>query len=513
MADIDIAINFDYLRDNYLFFRELTGQGDDCIPVVKANAYGLGLLEVVGALLDLENPPRDFFVYSLGEACRIRSNFGDLVRNIYVLRGLVAGQEEIFLEYNATPVVNGLEQLELWSNYAKGGGMKLNTVLQFNVGINRSGIEIDLAQCVGDFMANHKNEINLTMLMGHVACQYPLDSLLGQKYTSGELANFKKIAFLFPGIKRSLAETRCALYIPDSLYDCSRIGIGLFTFEKEKNTKIKTVLTIKCVLKYDEPSGETYMNFGEENGLVRDYEKNGFVYIEGEKILIRRLEKRRVILNFDARWRNSGPKTALLVGQQGKDQIDGFEFSRMNGTIPEEFFATIITMNEKNRAVKINRIGGKFSGKNQIEIGNYIRHGLEDNFVKFDPDGRLTKLISIVSEKRIVNEDGFCGYDATESVKRGDPLITVPIGYLGGFSRKFNGEKIEMFVEGRGGKLFPCILCGKVSMDQICARIDREYFNEIKIGDRVIVVDSSRGIGNKLSFLLNIPLLLARAGN
>jgi hypothetical protein len=35
MADIDIAINFDYLRDNYLFFRELTGQGDDCTPVVR----------------------------------------------------------------------------------------------------------------------------------------------------------------------------------------------------------------------------------------------------------------------------------------------------------------------------------------------------------------------------------------------------------------------------------------------------------------------------------------------
>ncbi|MDR2777794.1 MAG: alanine racemase, partial [Rickettsiales bacterium] len=489
----------------YLLFRELTGQGKNCIPVVKANAYGLGVLEVVDTLLSIDDPQRDFFVYSLEEACDIRLNFGDRVGSIYVLRGLITGQENIFVKYRATPVINSLEQLKIWSEYAQNIDRELDAVLQFNTGINRSGIQANLAPYFRDFAADRKNRINLAMVMGHVGCQCPLDSSLGQQYTVKELDNFKKIASSFPYVRKSLAETRCALYIAGSLYDCSRIGIGLFTFEREKIPKIGTALTIVCPLECDEKTDEVYINFGKRNGLAEEYGRNGFVYVDGKKIRVERLEDYRTILDFDGDVTSLASTAALLVGHLEGSHIDGFEFSRMNGSIPEEFFATILAVNRDSCSLKIGTRGCKFDAKNRKTPPS----GLSEISVEFDSEGRLVKLTSVVSEKRIVDEDGFCGYGATELVRRGDLLITVSIGYLGGFSRRISGTGARIFVKNSGGKIFPCVLCGVVSMDQICARTNRENFDEIEIGDRVVVIDDSAGIGDNWSrAMINIPLLL-----
>ncbi|MDR1495222.1 MAG: alanine racemase [Rickettsiales bacterium] len=504
MGNTTIEINLGFVRDNYLFFRKLTGHGKNCFPVVKANAYGLGILEVVEALLQIEEPQRDFFVYSLRSALDIRLNFGSRVSNIYVLRGPLAGQEEIFAEYSIIPAINSLEQLKIWSNYARSSGKRLTTVLQFNLGINRSGIEIDLARYFQDFISFKENGIDLAMIMGHLGCQHPLDSPLGQRYTIRELDNFRKVTAFFPGIKRNLVESRGAIYLPKARYEGSRIGIGLFTFEKEKNTEIKTVLSIKCDLQRDRRSGKLFINFGTENGLSEDYENGGFVYVGDKKVYVKRVQDRKTLL--DPGNESLTSSTALLVGHMGKNHIDGYEFSRMNGTIPEELFALILTKNRNKEDVMIDFIGNRFASTG-LEKPSDPR--LLENLAEFDQNGRLVKLTSTISEKRTVREDGFCGYDATEPVKMGDSLVTISLGYLDGFSRKLSGTKVKMFIKNASRRIFPCILCGRVSMDQICARIDRKAFEEVEIGDKVLIIDDSIALGDKkLRAALNTSLLM-----
>ncbi|MDR3078993.1 MAG: alanine racemase [Rickettsiales bacterium] len=504
MVGATIEINLNFVRDNYLLFRRIGGQGSNCIPVVKANAYGLGIFEVVDTLSRMDDPQRDFFVYSLESACDLRLNFGDRLRNIYVLRGLVAGQERIFLEQAITPVINSREQLEIWSSCGRALARKLDTVLQFNVGINRSGIEMSLAEQLRDFVSDRENMINLTMAMGHLGCQCPLHSPLGQRYTRVELENFKKIASLFPDSRKCLLESRGVLQLPEALYDCSRIGIGLFTFEREKNAEIKTVFTLRCALERDERSGECYINFGTENGLAESYGDGGFVQVDGRRVAVKKLQSQRTLLDLE----DAGVLSeALLVGHLGENHIDGYEFSRMNGTIPEEFFAQILVRNRDRQGVKIEFIGNGFD---RAKLKRFGPLGPPEIQLQFDSVGRLVRLEATVSEKRIVEEDGFCGYDATESVRRGDALVTISIGYLDGFSRRLSGTGVKLSIENSVGRIFPCILCGRVSMDQICARVSERDFGEIEIGNRVLLVNSSAGTGAELAAALDTALLRAR---
>jgi alanine racemase len=435
----------------------------------------------------MENPQRDFFVYSLEQACEIRLNFGNRVRNLYVLRGPMAGEEKFFHRYTTIPVINNIEQLHRWSSYAKSIGKKLDTVLQFNAGINRSGVQMGLLRYFREFTLDSSNFINLAMIMAHIGCQCTADDHLG-RYREKELGNFKYIASFFPEVKKSLVETRGIFNAPEALYDCSRLGIGLFTFEKEQTSDIKTVLNITSTVYHSEKTGEYYINFGRLNGLGSEYAENGYVYLENKIVRIKKVEDSRAILNF--RGENLPKEQALLLGYCHGNYIDGFEFSSMNGSIPEELFARIVDRNKNTENVDYKILGNCYGGKPKL----FLSSSLGKNTAKFDSSGRLVKLTSIASEKRIVDIDGFCGYGAKKLVKAGVHLITISIGYLSGFSRKFSGTGVEIFVKNKFGEIVSCTLCGVVSMDQICAEISEEDFNKIDIGDTAIVVDETIGI-------------------
>jgi alanine racemase len=483
-----VTLNLDYVRSNYLFFRNLTKQSGDCVPVVKGDAYGIGVLDVVNTLVNMENPQRDFFVYSLEQACEIRINFGDKIRNLYVLRGPMAGEEEMFQEYAAIPVINGLEQLHRWSNYARAIDKKLDTLVQFNAGINRSGVQRDLVEYFRKFIIDRKNCINLLMVMAHIGCQCTSYSPL-VKYREKELDNFRYIASFFPEIKKSLLETNGVFNTPWAIYDCSRIGIGLFTYKRTLSNAIKTVLTVTSPVFRSKKIDECCINFGRRNGLSSSYGKFGYVYLENEIVRIKSVEDSIAVLDF--RGKDLPKEPALLLGHHRENHIDGFEFSSMNGTIPAELFARIIDRNKDREGINYRVIGNRYNGP----VKSFLYSNSGRNRVEFDSSGKLVKLISIVSEKRIVDVDGFCGYSASELAIAGDCLITISIGYLSGFSRKFSGTRVELFVENKAGEIVSCKLCGVVSMDQICAKVRGEDFNRIDVGDRAIVVDEDLGIG------------------
>src|SRR5690606_24082721 len=106
----------------------------ECAAVVKADAYGLGAVQVSRALEAAGC--RTFFVAHSGEGLELRRTLQPDAR-VFVLNGVPAGREPQLAQAGLTPVVNTLRDLAGWRSYAAVAGKRLPIALQVDTGMAR----------------------------------------------------------------------------------------------------------------------------------------------------------------------------------------------------------------------------------------------------------------------------------------------------------------------------------------------------------------------------------------
>lgn len=179
-----------------------------CATVVKANAYGLGMIPVAERLA--QEGCRTFFVATLEEGISLRAALRDPV--IYVFGGLLKGEEKDYAHYRLCPVLNTLEQVQR----AQGSGLLPSSALHIDTGMCRLGLNpSDAAQAQGAPIA---------LLMTHLACastpEHPLNA--------EQLALFGQARRYFPGVRCSLANS-AGLFLDAAFhYDLGRPGCALY---------------------------------------------------------------------------------------------------------------------------------------------------------------------------------------------------------------------------------------------------------------------------------------------
>jgi len=207
-----IAANYRRLR------RELTQAV--CAAVVKADAYGLGAARVAPALAAMGC--RDFFVAHLGEALDLRRA---LPRDaaIYVLNGLLPGEETEFRRGGFIPVLNDLRQVAHWSKLACAGRRALAAVLHVDTGMSRLG----LAEAEAMALAADRSRLaglDLRYVMSHLAvADEPAHEL-----NRAQLAAFAHVRAAFPDVRASLANSSGIFLGPAYQFDLVRPGSALF---------------------------------------------------------------------------------------------------------------------------------------------------------------------------------------------------------------------------------------------------------------------------------------------
>lgn len=126
------------VADNY---RTLKGRSSpQCTTgaVIKAHAYGLGMINVIPALEAAG--ARIFFVATFEEGVAFRQ--AGYNHPLYVFSGVPRGSEDAFIEYNISPVLCSMEQLTRWKIVAEKVGVKTPSCgLQVDTGMNRLGLE------------------------------------------------------------------------------------------------------------------------------------------------------------------------------------------------------------------------------------------------------------------------------------------------------------------------------------------------------------------------------------
>jgi alanine racemase len=211
VATIDLAA----IRHNYSVAKRCA-PARQAFAVVKANAYGHGLGEVVTALSEQAD---GFAVASLEEAAEVRALQGEA--RILLLEGCFeAAEYQLAAQLGLDLVLHSEQQLA--QLLAASLSRPLNTWLKLDSGMHRLGLEeAALRACHGRLQgAAQVAEINL---LSHFACA----DERGHELTERQLEAFLDLLDL-DFAQRSLANSAAILTIPAAHMDWLRPGIMLY---------------------------------------------------------------------------------------------------------------------------------------------------------------------------------------------------------------------------------------------------------------------------------------------
>jgi alanine racemase len=211
-----LTIDLDNLKKNYLLLQEKAGSAI-IAPVVKANAYGLGVEKIAATLWDIG--AKDFFVAQLDEGIQLRGILPDAT--IYVFGGVLAHTESYFINSNLTPVLSNLAQVERWNKAAS--SQKLSAIFNFDSGMNRLGMEAHEAKRLAENPDLYSN-LDILYIVSHLACSDDPYHLKNPE----QLHCFEQLTAPFPNIKRSLAASGGIFLNKKFHFDMVRPGVALY---------------------------------------------------------------------------------------------------------------------------------------------------------------------------------------------------------------------------------------------------------------------------------------------
>jgi alanine racemase len=220
-----------------------------CAAVVKADAYGCGIEQVVPALA--RAGCASFFVAHLGEARRARAAAPDAA--VYVLNGLLPGTAPVYADANLRPVLGSRAELDEWRAFCGASGWRGGAALHFDTGMSRLGFAPDDAPGIA---AGLGNDHGITLIMSHFACseeEHPLNAL--------QIARFRTVRAAFGAIAGSLANSSGIFLGHDAHHDLVRPGVALYGANPTpgRPNPMRAVVTLRgrIVQTRDVPQGAT----------------------------------------------------------------------------------------------------------------------------------------------------------------------------------------------------------------------------------------------------------------
>ncbi len=254
LGEVRLHVDLDALADNYRLIADLA-EGAQIAPVVKADAYGLGLAPVVRRLW-LEGA-RAFFVSRVSEGVTLRATLGARrPATVWVFEGCPPGAAATLSKAALTPVLNSFTQIDDWGLHALSLGRRLAAALHIDTGMNRLGLRPEEARALA-VAPDRLRPLELELLVSHLAC----GSQAGHTMNAAQLDRFTQLCALFPGVPRSLAASGGVFLGADYHLDQIRPGISLygggpFGSPDPRLTRVAT-LTAPILQIRQVPAGET----------------------------------------------------------------------------------------------------------------------------------------------------------------------------------------------------------------------------------------------------------------
>ena len=209
ISPLRLRLSKDALQSNWRWLDRQSGSAA-CGAAVKANAYGLGAVEVVQNLQ--EAGCRDFFVATWTEAQEVLPILA-ADSSLAVLHGVRESDMALARESKARPVLDSIEQIQRWKT--SGAGRPCDVMV--DTGMSRLGLTIEQA------MSGILDGMPIVTLMSHLASA---DEDVPQN--AEQRARFQTIKSLVSAERYSLANSAGICLGPDYAFDLTRPGIALY---------------------------------------------------------------------------------------------------------------------------------------------------------------------------------------------------------------------------------------------------------------------------------------------
>lgn len=214
-----LTIDLGAIAANYRLLRKEAGRAA-CAAVVKADAYGLGAGRVAPVLAAAGC--RHFFVAQFAEAQVVRRVLPKGTA-LYVLNGILPGEEAEFQRSGVIPVLNDLGQFERWVKAARRAGRSLPAVLHVDTGMSRLGLSpADALALAQD--KQRLARVDLRYVMSHLACAEEEHHELNPR----QLQAFEEIRAAYATVPASLANSSGIFLGPRYHFDLVRPGAALY---------------------------------------------------------------------------------------------------------------------------------------------------------------------------------------------------------------------------------------------------------------------------------------------
>lgn len=364
-----ISIDSSALHRNFRIMQQRVGRDIRVMAMIKADGYGHGMIQT--AVRFAGAGCNCFGVAEIGEGVELRR--AGIQGQIFVLLGFQPSQEQLFFDYDLTPVVFEYQALRLLSQAAVKNGKEISLHLKVDCGMGRLGI---MPAELQDFLAKMEKlpGVSLAGIMSHFPMADDATSThtleMYQRYTTICAQSRQQTPVLC-----HIANSGAALYFPDTCCDMVRLGISLYGLYpdgakgRELDGKEKLIpamsFTTRVVQVKSVPAatgisyGHTFVTgqqtrlavlpLGYADGFLRSLSNKAQVLIKGKRARI----IGRICMNLcmadisEIQGVETGDQVVIL-GSQGAETITADEIAEWMGTISYEVLCLFGNNNERN---------------------------------------------------------------------------------------------------------------------------------------------------------------------
>ena len=356
-----VEVDLSRLTENYHSIRKKVAPAK-VMPILKANAYGHGLVEVARHLQSLG--AEYLGVAVLEEGILLREK--DIQVPILVLGGILGNQIVHFLKYDLTITASSIEKLCQVEELATQMGVTAKVHLMIDTGMERIGVHYYSVEGMLETALKCRN-VQIEGIFSHFA--NPESSDLShaklQLERFNEVLDFYERRDLNPPALRHMANSGAILQLPEANFDIVRPGLLLYGVypspETARTVKVRPALSWKSrvvyfkVIKPGHPVG--YGSTWETDHLVRaitvpvGYGDGYFRSMShNAEVLVHRntqteeddMQPDQIVVNieWDSAYNND---EVILIGEMGDKSITIEELAEWAGTIPYEILTNINT--------------------------------------------------------------------------------------------------------------------------------------------------------------------------
>lgn len=239
-----ITVNDNAIKNNILFLNKKLGKKVKISAVVKANAYGHGIEQVIPVFEKYGIEHYSVFCYS--EAMRVFNSLSKPA-TIMIMGWLPQNKISSAISRGIEFFVFNLERLEDAIKHAKKLGIKAKIHLEAETGMNRSGLNMDEFEKAITLIKENIDYIELVGFCTHLA---GAESVSNYLRIQNQLKKYKKMLAtldnqgLIPQYKH-VANSAAAFVYPKARMDLVRIGIMLYGFWPSSEVYVHYIKNLK----------------------------------------------------------------------------------------------------------------------------------------------------------------------------------------------------------------------------------------------------------------------------